>query len=61
MPVLILDIASFLAFVAILVLLLIADTVESLTIRRKRSLTPAAPMALLSIRFFGKLRLLLWS
>ena len=49
MPVLILAIASFLVFVAIVVLLLIADTLESRTIRRKRSLTPAEPIALLSI------------
>lgn len=49
MPVLILAIASFLVFFAIVVLLLIADTLESRTIRHKKNLTLAKPLALLSI------------
>jgi len=49
MPVLILAIASFLVFFAIVVLLLIADTLESRAIRHKRNLALAKPLALLSI------------
>lgn len=49
MPVLSLAIASVLVFLAILVLLWIADTLESRAIRRKRLLTRAKPLALLSI------------
>lgn len=61
MPVLILAIASFLAFVVIVVLLLIAHTLESRAIRLKRSLTPAEPLALLSIaEAFDSVYSVLW-
>ncbi len=61
MPVLILAIASFLVFVAIVVLLLIADTLESRAIRHKRNLTPANPPALLSIaEAFDPIYSVLW-
>lgn len=49
MPVLILAVASLLVFCALVVLLWMADTLESRTLRRKRLLTPAKPLALLSI------------
>ena len=49
MPVLILAIASFLIFVTAVVLLCIADTLESRTIRRNRELIESQPLALLSI------------
>jgi len=49
MPVLILAIASFVLFFVIVVLLCIASTLESRTLRRKRILTQAKPLALLSI------------
>jgi len=61
MPVLILAIASFLVFVAIVVLLLIADTLESRAIRHKRDLTLANPLALLSIsEAFDPIYSVLW-
>jgi len=67
MPLLILAITSFLVVVAIVVPL-IADTLESRAIRYTRDLASTQPPLLsiseafvLSIRFFGKLRLLLWS
>lgn len=49
MVVLILAIVSFLIFLAIVVLLLIADTLESRTIRDKAKIAPANPPPLLSI------------
>jgi hypothetical protein len=49
MLVLILAFASFLAFLAIVVLLLIADTLESRTLRHKTRLPPANSHPLLSI------------
>ena len=49
MPVLILAIASFSAFVAIVILLLIADTLESQTIRHRKNLALENPPPLLSI------------
>jgi hypothetical protein len=61
MPVLIVAIASFLGFVAIGVLLLIADTLESRAIRHKRDLTLANPMALFSIsEAFDPIHSVLW-
>ena len=61
MPVLILASASFLAFFAIVVLLLIAETLESRTIRHKRNLTLARPLALLSIaEAFDPIYSVLW-
>ncbi|HYL16969.1 MAG TPA: hypothetical protein VEV41_28305 [Terriglobales bacterium] len=61
MPVLILAVASFLFFFIILVLLWIADTLESRTIRRQRSLTLAEPLALLSIsEAFDPIYTVLW-
>jgi len=62
MPVLILAIASFLVFVAIAVLLFIADTLESRAIRQKRNLTLAKPLALLSIvEAFDPIYSVLWA
>jgi len=61
MPVLILAIASFLVFVATVVLLLIADLLESRAIRHKRNLTLANPLALLSIsEAFDPIYSVLW-
>ena len=61
MPMLILAIASFLVFVAIVVLLLIADVLESRAIRHKRNLTLANPLALLSIpEAFDPVYSILW-
>jgi hypothetical protein len=61
MPVLILAIASFLLFFVIVVLLCIASTLESRTLRRKRILTQAKPLALLSItEAFDPIYSVLW-
>ena len=61
MPVLILAIASFLLFFVIVVLLCIASTLESRTLRRKRILTQAKPLALLSItEAFDQIYSVLW-
>ena len=61
MPVLILAIASFLIFVLIVVLLCIANTLESRAIRRKGFLTLAKPLALLSIsEAFDPIYSVLW-
>ena len=61
MPVLILAIASFLVFFAIVVLLLVADTLESRAIRHKRNLALAKPLALLSIaEAFDPVYAVLW-
>jgi len=61
MPVLIVAIASFLVFVAIVVLLLIAATLESRAIRHKRNVTLANPLALLSIsEAFDPIYSILW-
>jgi len=61
MPVLILAIASFLLFIIIVVLLLIADTLESRALRRKKNLTLAKPLALLSItEAFDPIYSVLW-
>ena len=61
MPVLILAIASFLVFVAIVVLLLIADLLESRAIRQKRKLALANSLALLSIpEAFDPIYSILW-
>ena len=61
MPVEILAIASFLVFLAIVVLLLIADLLESRAIRYKRNLTLANPLALLSIsEAFDPIYSVLW-
>ena len=49
MPVLILAIASIVVFVAIVALLLIADTLESRAIRHKKNLAPANPLVVFSI------------
>ena len=58
---LILAIASFLVFLAIVVLLLIADALESRAIRHKRNLTLANPLALLSIpEAFDPVYSILW-
>jgi hypothetical protein len=61
MPVLLLAIASFLLFFVIVVLLCIASTLESRTLRRKRILTQAKPLALLSItEAFDPIYSVLW-
>jgi hypothetical protein len=61
MPVLILAIASSFVFVAIVVLLLIAHTLESRTTHHKRNLAPANPPALLSIaEAFDPIYSVLW-
>ena len=61
MPVLILAIASFVLFFVIVVLLCIASTLESRTLRRKRILTQAKPLALLSItEAFDPIYSVLW-
>jgi hypothetical protein len=61
MLVLILAIASFLVFFAIAALLLIAGTLESRTIRHKRTLTLAKPLPLLSIaEAFDPIYSVLW-
>jgi hypothetical protein len=61
MPVLILAIASFLLFVAIVVLQAIAGTVESRAIRHKVKLASANPPALLSLaEAFDPIYSVLW-
>ncbi len=61
MPVLILAIASCLVFFAIVVLLLIADALESRTIRHKRNLMLGEPLARHSIaKAFDPIYSVLW-
>ena len=61
MLVLLLAIASFLFFIIVVVLLWIADTLESRTIRRKRSLMLTKPLTLLSItEAFDPIYSVLW-
>jgi hypothetical protein len=61
MPVLILVAASFLLFFFVVALLCIANTLESRTLRRKRILTQARPLALLSItEAFDPIYSVLW-
>jgi hypothetical protein len=61
MPVLILAVASFLLFVFVVALLCIASALESRTLRRKRILTQARPLALLSItEAFDPIYSVLW-
>jgi hypothetical protein len=61
MPVLILAIASFLLFFFVVVLLCIANTLESRTLPRKGILTQAKPLALLSItEAFDPIYSVLW-
>jgi hypothetical protein len=60
MPVLILAIASFLLFFVIMVLLCIASTLESRTIRRKRNLTLAKPLRFSITEAFDPIYSVLW-
>jgi hypothetical protein len=61
MPVLILAVASFLLFFFVVALLCIANALESRTLRRKRILTQAKPLALLSItEAFDPIYSVLW-
>jgi hypothetical protein len=61
MPVLILATASFLFFFFVVSLLCIANTLELRTLRRKRILTQAKPLALLSItEAFDPIYSVLW-
>jgi hypothetical protein len=61
MPVLILATASFLFFFFVVALLCIANTLELRTLRRKRILTQAKPLALLSItEAFDPIYSVLW-